>query len=87
MPLTHSAYIAACNTVKHRPFVQVRKRFREGPVMLCGQVLELDGSGLDLFKVGTEFGTLWASGKNLRMCSGDGRCICEPPQDEACSPC
>ena len=87
LPLTHSAYMAVCHTAEHRPFVQVRKRFRERPLMLCGQVLELDGSGLDLFKIGTVLGAFWVSGKNVRMCSGDGRCICEPLQDEGRTSC
>ena len=47
--------------------------------MLCGRVIELAGDGTDAewFKVETSAGPLWAQGRNLRMCSGDGRCTCE----------
>jgi len=85
-PLTHSTYIAAYPTERPgvrqpaRPWVQVRKRYAGERVVLCGQVNRLtngDG-GKELFEVGTGLGPVWAEGQNVRLCSGDGRCACEP---------
>lgn len=63
------------------PWVQVLRQHREGPYVLCGQVIELAGNETEWFKIETLIGPVWAEGRNLRMCSGDGRCTCEP--DEA----
>jgi hypothetical protein len=77
LPLTHQAYIAACGTALPRPWVQVRRRFSGDPVVLCGQVGELGSNEGDWFKVATCVGELWTESRNVRMCSGDGRCTCE----------
>lgn len=70
----------ACNGAARQLWVQVRRHHREGPYMLCGQLVELsDNNGTEWFKVNTDLGTVWAEGRNVRMCSGDGRCSCEPP--------
>ena len=82
-PLTHRACLtasprsaqgAAC---KGSTWVQVRRHHREGPYVLCGQLLELHSGESEWFKVETMDGAVWADGKNVRMCSGDGRCTCE----------
>lgn len=78
LPLTHRAYIAASSPGQAAPRVQVRKYHREGPCVLCGQVRELHDSGGQWFKVDTDIGPLWVESRNVRLCSGDGRCTCEP---------
>lgn len=84
-PLTHLGCVQACNQLAiagYRgvlPWVQVRKRVGGGPVVLCGQVIEID-AGSDngeWFKVGTALGPLWIESRSVRLCSGDGRCTCE----------
>ncbi|GCL66369.1 hypothetical protein AQPW35_54500 [Rubrivivax pictus] len=68
-----------------RPMVQVRRSHPTGAYTLCGQVAELSNdsdTGAEWFKVETPIGPVWALGKALRMCSGDGRCHCEPAPDE-----
>jgi hypothetical protein len=86
-PLTHSDCLAfaphgAVLLGIYRPRVQVRRSHPSGAYTLCGQISELandSDSGTEWFKVETCIGTVWAQGKALRMCSGDGRCTCEPP--------
>lgn len=83
-PVTHAAYMQACQQrallgTAARPWVQVQKRFGAHRLVLCGQVVELD-AGSDTgewFKVKTDQGPLWIESRNVRMCSGDGRCTCE----------
>ncbi len=87
-PLTHQAYSVACSRIAlatrqvARPFVQVRRR----GVMLCGQVIslaEFAESG-EWFKVDVQIvGPVWVESRNVRLCSGDGRCRCEP--DRPCA--
>ena len=94
LPLTHSAYIAACASMttkhggRHRPWVQIRKRDPGGHAVLCGQVAELDaGKADEWFKVDTAIGSMWATSRNVRMCSGDGRCTCEPDEPSQVATC
>ena len=84
-PVSHSAYLLAVQEAVDaagrgaRPWVQVRKRMGGEQVVLCGQVAAVDAgpdSG-EWFKVQTDLGTLWIESRNMRMCSGDGRCTCE----------
>ena len=84
-PLTHVTYMEACRQLatRHgaplRPWIQVRKRFGGDPLVLCGQVIEIDAgreSG-EWFKADTELGPLWVESRHVRLCSGDGRCSCE----------
>lgn len=85
VPLTHCAFLAACERQTlvgsdAQPWVQVRKRFDGRAEVLCGQVIELgagDASG-EWFRVRTEIGLQWFEGRNVRLCSGDDRCTCEP---------
>ena len=77
LPLTHSAFIAASRQGETAPRVQVRKYHPEGPCVLCAQVRELQDRNGQWFKVDTAIGQLWVESKNVRMCSGDGRCTCE----------
>ena len=82
--VTHAAYMQACQqrgllSPAARPWVQVQKRFGAHRLVLCGQVLELDAASDtgEWFKVATDQGSLWIESRNVRMCSGDGRCTCE----------
>lgn len=83
-PLTHRECIASSDpSTKGRasiagPRVQARRYHRDGPYVLCGQVVALNAGDRELFKIETEIDTFWADGRGLRMCSGDGRCTCEP---------
>jgi len=89
--LTHQGYLTAC---RKRPngtpqpgatWVQVRKRYPGGPLVSCGTVAELvhTDDGRELFKVTTQHGDVCVEGRNVRLCSGDGRCTCEPEQPQA----
>lgn len=87
--LTHSDFLAACTGQRRSsargPWVQVQKRFRDARLVLCGQVIELSAEDGEWFKVRTEDGPVWAQGRNVRLCSGDGRCACEAGQQGGCS--
>jgi hypothetical protein len=82
-PLTHRACLTASPrstpgaASRASTWVQVRRHHREGPYVLCGQLIELRSGETEWFKVDTVDGAVWADGKNVRMCSGDGRCTCE----------
>lgn len=85
-PLTHQRYLRACGALiaagrpDLRPWVQIRKRFNGRPEVLCGQVVELnaeDDAG-QWMKVRTDIGYVRVESRNVRLCSGDGRCTCEP---------
>jgi hypothetical protein len=92
-PLTHRDCLAAGRQQaagrdnRALPWVQVRRHHKEGPYVLCGRVVELSGSGEEWFKVETCAGPMWAQGKSVRMCSGDGRCTCESATDRAGTSC
>ena len=87
-PFTHRDCIAASRRTADAaapppagPWVQVRRYTRGGPYVLCGKVIELDSHSGEWFKVATDAdGAVWTQGRNLRLCSGDGRCTCEPDQ-------
>lgn len=89
-PLTHRDCLAhaphgAMLLGIYRPMVQVRRSHPAGAYTLCGQVCELSNdseTGAEWFKVKTCIGMVWAQGKALRMCSGDGRCRCEAEADD-----
>ena len=89
VPLTHRDCLAAAHQAAQGradgplPWVQVRRRNKDGPYVLCGQVVELGGSGADLFKVDTCIGSGWVESRNVRLCSGDGRCTCEADSRQA----
>ena len=92
LPLTHRDCLAAMpqhagRAQRAAPWVQLRKYHPEGVVVLCGQVVELRNDGAEWFKVDTRAGPMWAQGKNLRMCSGDGRCTCAAPTNGGSAPC
>ncbi|CAN5343977.1 hypothetical protein BH11PSE9_BH11PSE9_21060 [soil metagenome] len=82
-PLTHMAYLNACPTgaqrrdSRQRPWVQLRKSYGRERLVLCGQVLKLDAERGEWFRVETNDGPLWVESRNVRLCSGDGRCSCE----------
>lgn len=89
LPLTLLNYLDACRGMSaaghadQRPWVQVRRHHTDGPVVLCGQVVATMERGEVLFGVATAIGEVWATGRNVRLCSGDGRCTCEPaPADK-----
>ncbi len=90
--LTYAGYLALVldqhkSTGIVRPVrVQVRKR----GVVLCGRVLEASpgSQDTDWFKVDCHLGQLWFAHENVRLCSGDDRCMCEPAGEagRACAP-
>lgn len=61
-----------------QPHVQIRIYDKSGPVTLCGRLVEVAEGEAARFKVDTDLGAYWVQGRNARMCSGDGRCSCEP---------
>lgn len=83
LPLTHQAYSVACSARRPKPWVQVRRRVQGTAVVLCGQVAELNANEGEWFKVETWIGPVWAESRNVRMCSGDGRCTCEAMAEES----
>ena len=83
LPLTATACLVAGTTTRGRVWVQMRRIDPSGPVVLCGQVHELKGSDGNWFKVDTAIGTYWVEGRNVRLCSSDGRCTCEAQCDSA----
>lgn len=82
-PLTHRAYtghfVSQSLATGRTPIVHVQIR-RRG-VTLCGTVAEIveqfDEDRREWFKVDCALGRVWAESKNVRLCSGDGRCSCE----------
>lgn len=93
LPLTHRQCIAAGSQQapgcanSARPWVQVQRYHPKGAFVLCGQVVELRENGTEWFKVDTCMGPVWADGAHLRLCSGDGRCTCEPVAGTEGAPC
>lgn len=83
VPLTHRQCLAAGfqraaeGHKSARPWVQVQLYHPLGYQRYCGRVVELREKGEEWFKVDTDNGTVWAAGRNVRLCSGDGRCSCE----------
>jgi hypothetical protein len=85
LPLTHEQCITTARALEAQTGTkaalraQVRRHSREGSYVLCARLLELAmaADGGELFKVDTDIGPMWATGRNLRMCSGDGRCTCD----------
>lgn len=88
-PLTHRECLpllrqaAAQRSKESLPWVQLRRYDKNGPYVLCGRLIDLDCGETELFKVETDIGTYWAQGRNVRMCSGDGRCTCARPELDA----
>lgn len=78
LPITITDFIAASRPGLPLPRVQVRKNFREGPIVLCAEVLEVHDNDGQWFRVETQIGALWVEGRNVRMCSGHGLCTCDP---------
>lgn len=83
-PLTHRQCIAATEMQmgqsRRAVWVQVRQWVRGAQgvsLALCGRVRELRASDGEWFKVDTFDGPVWAESRNVRLCSGDGRCVCE----------
>lgn len=82
-PLTHRAYtghfVTQALDTGRTPVVHVQIR-RKG-VTLCGTVAEMverfDEDRREWFKVDCALGRVWAESKNVRLCSGDGKCTCE----------
>jgi hypothetical protein len=81
-PLTFPRYLQACyagwdGNPAQKPVVHVQVK-RRGEVH-CGHVVELADTvdSREWFKVQTQLGLVWAESKNVRLCSGDGRCTCE----------
>jgi hypothetical protein len=84
LPLTHRTCLEAAGNLAQpqcatapRLWVQVRRAHAGGPIVLCGQLTELQERDGEWFGVETAIGHLWATGQHVRLCSGDGRCTCE----------
>lgn len=87
-PLTHEAYSRHCTTVavRERRVPVVHVQIRRRGATLCGQVVELGEFASDgqWFKVNTpDLGDVWAEHRQVRLCSGDGRCTCDEGQARA----
>lgn len=81
-PLTHSDVLAAAAQLGNPAAfghlcVQARRYDKSGPYWLCAEVLALGGSEPEWFKVSSAIDTWWALGRDLRLCSPDGRCACD----------
>lgn len=60
-------------SVHGRVYVQVQQR----GMVLCGVLLKVR-SEPPMLQVRDELGAAWYIPRNVRMCTGDGRCVCEP---------
>lgn len=82
-PVTHADLLAALQQAgasggtTPRICLQARRYSREGPYWLCAELLELGCSDAEWFKVRSAIDTWWAHGRDLRLCSPDGRCYCD----------
>lgn len=80
--LTHFAYSTACarHSLATRQTVRLRVQVKKQGAVLCGQVVECceySHAG-EWFKVDTvQLGRISVESRNVRLCSGDGRCVCE----------
>jgi len=81
VPLTHRAFIAATANGSRCVCVQARRHHRDGPYWLCAEVLELGAGDTEWFKVRSAIDDWWASSRDLRLCSPDGRCACDDSAD------
>jgi len=83
IPLTHPDFIAATQRLaatgdlSGQVCVQARRNHRDGPYWLCGVVLVLHVGNVEMFKVRTAIDEFWATGRDLRLCSPNGRCFCD----------
>lgn len=84
-PLTLGGYISAAlaqrgESPEWRPVhVQIRKQ----GATFCGTVRDARESdaGKPFFLVDADYlGQVWCAGSQVRLCSGDGFCVCEAPR-------
>lgn len=81
VPLTHRAYtghfVTRALESGKTPVVHVQVR-KKGET-LCGIVLAIPdySDNGEFFQVQTQLGVIWVESRNVRLCSGDGRCSCE----------
>lgn len=81
-PLTHRAYTAffVGLAMAGKPSV-CHVQFKRKGDTLCGTIAEMVESfgpdGREWFKVDSGLGRVWVEARNVRLCSGDGRCACE----------
>lgn len=80
--LTHRECLARSTSLPI--WLQIRRYHQRRPFTLCGSLvgLALGEDGAELFSVRTDIGTYTVSGRNARLCSGDGRCGCEISIDQ-----
>ena len=80
--LTHFDYSVACARLglEKRQAVRLHVQVKKQGAVLCGQVVECceySHAG-EWFKVDTQqLGRISVESRNVRLCSGDGRCVCE----------
>lgn len=82
-PVTHLDLLAATRhafglgNARPRICLQARHYNREGPYWLCAELLTLGCSDAEYFHVQSAIDKWWAHGRDLRLCSPDGRCQCD----------
>ena len=82
-PVTHLDLLAATRHAfglghaRPRICLQARSYKREGPYWLCAELLSLGCSDAEYFHVQSAIDKWWARGRELRLCSPDGRCCCD----------
>jgi len=80
IPLPHRDYMAAARRLaitgdgSGKVCIQARRHSRDGAYRLCGEVRELGAGDVERFRVRTAIDEWWARGRDLRLCSPDGRC-------------
>lgn len=81
-PVTHRDLLAvmrqaiAAGDTCPRICLQARYYTREGPFWLCAELLALGCSDAEWFEVQSAISKRWVHGRDLRLCSPDGRCYC-----------
>lgn len=82
--LSHADYCAACSRIAlaTREVAKLRVQVRIKGGVICGQVEQLGewAEAGEWFRVATPVGSRWVESRNVRLCSGDGRCTCEVAQ-------
>jgi hypothetical protein len=84
-PLTLPGYITAALAERQRrgsdQWSPVHVQVRKQGVVSCATVRDaregLDGGGAFFLVDSDHFGQVWCNGRQVRLCSGDGRCTCE----------
>ena len=80
--LTHAQYVAMCTRIAldRQEVPTVRVQFRRRGEVFCGLVLEIaEMRDREWFACESAIDSrVWVQSSNVRLCSGDGLCTCEP---------